>query len=129
MDEGTIRAVKDAIVSEVTQAAAAICEEIAGGRLGPDALENRKDAALHLHERVSIYEGVLGEALAELHVVVRSVEQTAAAAMAVQEHVEDGSLRVRLRFDPGHTHHITLSRADSVPMVGVSLNPICGGVP
>jgi hypothetical protein len=91
MDDATIRAVKDAIVYEVCQAAEAIQEEVAGGELGERALQTREQRAKDLHYRVRTYETILGEALDTLHEVVGTARQAAASAMALQEHEEDGA--------------------------------------
>lgn len=85
MDTQTVRAVKDAIVSEVCSKAGELTDEITSGSLGPTAIENRKAKALALHARVHEYEGILSETLGHLHAVIQVAEQAAAAALAIQE--------------------------------------------
>ena len=85
MDEGGVKAVRDAIVREVRIATTAMQEEIAKGDLGKHALTTRQIQAAALHFRVSKYEAILGEALAALHETVRVAEESAASAIAVQE--------------------------------------------
>jgi hypothetical protein len=81
MDEQAVRAVRDAIVAEVTGAAAAIAEEVGERQLGEEALENRKKVTAGLHERVKRYETILGEAMESLHAVVDSVEASLTMTM------------------------------------------------
>jgi hypothetical protein len=85
LDEAGCRAVRDAIIREITQEAATLGTEIAGGNLGDEALARRKSLAGSLHDRVRRYEGILGEALTVLHDIVTVAEQAAASAVAVQE--------------------------------------------
>lgn len=77
MDHSMVRAVKDAIVNEVSTAAGRIATEIASGELGEDAMETRKVMAGQLRDKVKEYEGILGEMLEGLSSVVDSVEQSA----------------------------------------------------
>jgi hypothetical protein len=85
MDAETIRAVKDAIVSEVSASAGGLVEEIRSGSLGTVALETRKSRATQLHQRVKQYEEVLQDTLEHLHQVIAVAETAAASALAVQE--------------------------------------------
>jgi hypothetical protein len=85
MDAQTVRAVKDAIVKEITTAAGAIIDEIKANDFRESALERRRQTALALRERVREYEAILGQALSHLHVVLDVAEQAAAGARAVQE--------------------------------------------
>lgn len=85
MGAETIRAVKDAIVSEVSASAGSLVEEIRAGSLGAVALENRKTRASQLHERVKQYEEILQDTLEHLHQVIAVAETAAASALAVQE--------------------------------------------
>lgn len=85
MDETGIRAVKDAITSEVTSAATELTREIVEGNLGEVALETRKTRAIFLRERVTTYSQILGDALQTLKDVVSVAEQAAASALAVQQ--------------------------------------------
>jgi len=81
MDESAIKAVRDAIMNEITTAAAAISEEIYSGELGKEALENRQKKAAGLKERIVQFEGILGETLDTLKEVVGAVESSAATVM------------------------------------------------
>lgn len=85
MDHQTVRAVKDAIIKEVTQAAGTIIEEITSNNYSEQALERRKAVALSLRERVKEYEGILGEALSQLHAVLDVAETAASSADAVAQ--------------------------------------------
>lgn len=84
INELTVRAVKDAIVSEVMDASTRLTEEVTAGNLGETAIENRKKRALGLHTRVNEYEAILREALTDLHSVIAVAEQAAASAIAIQ---------------------------------------------
>ena len=84
MSEHTIRAVKQQLTDEVQSAAGKLIEEIAANNLGDDALQNRKAKAKLLHERVTLYSQILGDALQTLQDVVLVAETAAASAMAVQ---------------------------------------------
>jgi len=81
MDESAIKAVRDAIVHEITSAAALISEEIYSGELGEEALKNRQNRALKLRQRIGQFEGFLGETLETLKGIVQSMENTAATVM------------------------------------------------
>lgn len=85
LDESGIRAVKDAIVAEVTEASSGLIAEIRTGGMGDTALTNRQIIAASLHSRVRQYESILGEALDRLHDVVRIAEEAAASAIAVKD--------------------------------------------
>jgi hypothetical protein len=85
LDEEGIRAVKDAIVSEITDASDKLAEQIASNDLGEQALTKRQIVAASLHARVTQYEAILGEALDTLHQVIRLAEEAAASAIAVKE--------------------------------------------
>lgn len=84
MDAGTVRAVRDAIVSEVSQAAKQLQDEVAAGDLGENALMNRINRGVALHQRVKEYESLLNSTLTDLHTVIAISEQAAAAAIAVK---------------------------------------------
>jgi hypothetical protein len=75
MDQGTVKAVRDAIIAEIEATATAIAEELREG-LGDEAIEHRKELAGELHTRITMYESILGEGLARLHTVVGTVEQS-----------------------------------------------------
>lgn len=85
INELTVRAVRDAIVGEVMDAATRLTEELTSGSLGEKAVENRKQRALGLHSRVKEYEAILGEALTSLHEVIQVAEITASSSIAVQQ--------------------------------------------
>lgn len=80
MDRHAVRAVRDAIVNEVTMAASLLAEQVCSGDLGEVALNNRKAAAMQLHTRVEQYESLLGEGMERLHAVISMVEQSATLA-------------------------------------------------
>lgn len=83
MDDDTLRAVRDALTTEVLQKASDIQAEIETG-LGHDAMVNRREQAMRLLERVGDYEEILGTGLEMLKQVCKSVEATAThAAMAL----------------------------------------------
>ena len=85
MDEAAMRAIRAAIITEVTAEAAVLGNEIAAGNLGETALAKRMDLAKTLHSRIARYEGILGEALDVLHQIVQVAEQAAASTVAVQD--------------------------------------------
>ena len=85
LDESGIRAVKDAIVSEISDASASLAEEIRTGDLGEQALVKRQVTAAALHYRVKQYEQILGEALDKLHETIRVAEEAAASAIAIKD--------------------------------------------
>ena len=80
MDCHTMREVRDAIAKEIDTTVARIAEELAGGELGDEALESRRDQALKLHKRIEEYEDVLDETLDRLHESVKAVEEAATLA-------------------------------------------------
>lgn len=83
-NERSIRAVKDAIIGEVTTASDALLEEIKCNELGQEALTRRQVVAAALHARVAQYEQILGEALDTLHQAICVAEEAAAAAVSLQ---------------------------------------------
>ncbi len=80
MDADAIRAVRDAIVAEVSAEAARIDREVASGDLGERGLENRKAQAEELRRKIQQYEHILGCGLESLHVAVDQTEQAACKA-------------------------------------------------
>lgn len=80
MDQDAIRAVRDAIVTEVTLEAARIDREVASGGLGERGLENRKVQAEELRRKIHQYEDLLGGGLESLHAAVDQTEQAACKA-------------------------------------------------
>lgn len=83
-NERSVRAVRDAIVEEITAASEGLVEEIRDNELGEEALTRRQLVAASLHARVSQYEQILGETLATLHEAIQVAEEAAASAIAVQ---------------------------------------------
>ena len=80
LDADAVRAIRDAVVSEVQTATARIAEDISAGELGSRALETRKQHAQELREKVLLYEDLLNVGLAELHRAIDSADQSAATA-------------------------------------------------
>lgn len=76
-DADSVRAVRDAIVADVTAEAARINKEIESGNLGERALAHRQEEAVSLQEKVREYEALLGVGLASLH---EQLEEAGAAA-------------------------------------------------
>lgn len=85
MNQESIRAVKDAVVKEVSQAAGAIVEEIRNNDYGQEALDRRLSAAMALRNRVKEYELILGETLEHLHSVLDVAEAAAGVVQSVKE--------------------------------------------
>lgn len=80
LDADAVRAVRDAVVTEVRAEAGRICDDVAGGDLGGRALETRKKQAAELRAKVRLYEDVLRLGLAGLHQAVDRADQAAATA-------------------------------------------------
>jgi hypothetical protein len=80
MDADAIRAVRDAIVAEVSTEAARLDREVAAGDLGERGLENRKVQAEELRRKIQQYEDILGCGLDSLHAAVDQAEQAACKA-------------------------------------------------
>jgi len=80
LDADAVRAVRDAVVTEVAAEATRICEEVVAGDLGGRALETRKKQAADLREKVLLYEDLLSLGLAGLHDAVDRADQAAATA-------------------------------------------------
>jgi hypothetical protein len=80
LDADAVRAVRDALVSEVKDEAKRIQDDVASGELGPRALETRKKQAGELRDKVLLYEDLLSVALSDLHDAVDHADQTAATA-------------------------------------------------
>jgi hypothetical protein len=79
-DDEAVRAVRDAITSEVMAAAARLNAEIRSGELQERALENRRREAEELRRKISLYEGLLSLGLEQLHQAVDHAESAAAVA-------------------------------------------------
>jgi hypothetical protein len=80
MDADAVRAVTDAIVSEINVEAGRIHDEVMAGELGERALENRRELAASLRQKVVLYEELLDVGLSGLHQAVDRADQAAAAA-------------------------------------------------
>lgn len=85
LDGRTVKAVTDALVDEVAKRSDELEAEIRSGKLGEQAIENRKQTALQLHKRVSEYESILGQTMKHLHQVIGIAELAAASAVAIKE--------------------------------------------
>jgi hypothetical protein len=80
LDRDAVRAIRDAVVSEVRAEAERIREEVAAGGLGGRALEARQKQASELRQKVLLYEELLNVGLAGLHAAVDQADQAAATA-------------------------------------------------
>jgi hypothetical protein len=80
LDADAVRAVRDAVVAEVSGEATRIRDEVGTGELGGRALETRKAQAAELRDKVLLYEDLLSVGLDELHRVVDAADQAAATA-------------------------------------------------
>jgi hypothetical protein len=80
MDQDAVRAVRDAVVTEVQAEAARIKEDVLTGELGGRALETRKKQAADLRDKVLLYEDLLSMGLKGLHRAVDEADQAAATA-------------------------------------------------
>jgi hypothetical protein len=80
MDADAVRAVTDAIVSEINVEAGHIHDEVMAGELGERALEHRREQAACLRQKVVLYEELLDVGLSGLHQAVDRADQAAAAA-------------------------------------------------
>jgi hypothetical protein len=81
LDADAIRAVRDAIVAEVSAEARRIQEEVTSGELGERALEHRRLEAEALRQKIGLYEGLLDTGLEGLRRAVEEADQAAAAAV------------------------------------------------
>jgi hypothetical protein len=75
-DGAAVKAVKDAIINEVGQRSEEIRRRAASTGLGERAYKTQAKDAQRLHDRIKAYEGILGEALQELHTAADQTEQT-----------------------------------------------------
>jgi hypothetical protein len=80
LDADAVRAVRDAVVTEVQAEAERIQAEVAAGHLGGRALETRQGQAADLRAKVLLYEDLLNVGLAGLHRAVDAADQAAATA-------------------------------------------------
>lgn len=80
LDADAIRAIRDAVVFEVSSEAIRIREEVISGSLGTRALETRQRQATDLRDKVLMYEELLSVGLDSLHQAVDQADQAAATA-------------------------------------------------
>lgn len=80
LDADAVRAVRDAVVAEVSAEAQRIRDEVQTGELGGRALETRKAEAAGLRDKVLLYEDLLAVGLAGLHAAVDAADQATATA-------------------------------------------------
>ena len=80
LDGDAVRAIRDAIVTEVQAATARISDDVKAGDLGSRALETRKQQAHELRDKVLLYEDLLSVGLAGLHRAIDVADQAAATA-------------------------------------------------
>ena len=80
MDADAVRAVRDAVVTEVRAEATRIRSEVDAGELGGRALETRRRQVADLRDKVNLYEDILSVALTGLHDAVDEADQAAATA-------------------------------------------------
>jgi hypothetical protein len=80
MDADAVRAVRDAIVAEITQESKRIHEEILSGELGERALAYRAEEAEALRKKIALYEDLLDTGLEDLRQGLDLAEQGVAAA-------------------------------------------------
>lgn len=81
MDDGALRAVRDAVVAEVSAEAERIDKEVMEGKLGERALAARAEQAEALRAKIRQFEELLGVGLAQLHDAVDKAEQAAGKAL------------------------------------------------
>lgn len=80
MDADAVRAVRDAIVAEVTAEANRIRTEVLSGELKERALESRRLEVVDLRDKVALYEQLLETGLISLREAIDATEEAAAAA-------------------------------------------------
>jgi hypothetical protein len=80
MDADAVRAVRDAIVAEVSAEANRIRTEVLSGQLKERALESRRLEAEDLRDKVALYEQLLDTGLAYLREAIDAAEEAASAA-------------------------------------------------
>ncbi len=83
MDGDSMKAIRDAIITEVLSEAGKINDEINTGELGDRALASRKKQAIDLHEKISQYEAILTLGLDKLHDAVDQAEQAVLKATMI----------------------------------------------
>jgi len=80
LDADAVRAVQDAVVTEIQADAKRIRTEVDAGELGGKALETRRKQVADLRDKVNLYEDILSVALSGLHDAVDEADQAAATA-------------------------------------------------
>ena len=93
-DAEAIRAVRDAVVTEVQNEAQRIQKEVLQGDLGGRALETRQRQAQELRDKVLLYDELLQLGLSDLPQVVDAADQATATASLLLS-----------AFTPNGTHH------------------------
>ncbi len=79
MDEGTARAVRDALTRQVQEEATKLVDDVSKGTLGADGIRRRAEQAQTLIERVDLYSAILNDGLTGLKNVAALAKQTAMA--------------------------------------------------
>lgn len=79
-DHDAVRAVRDALVADAEAEAKRIEKEVMEDDLGEKALNNRKDQANEIMDKLSLYESILGETLEGIKGHLGSVGEMAAVA-------------------------------------------------
>ncbi len=80
LDGDALKAVRDAIVREVQDEVARIEADVQSGELKERGLNNRKDEAVALREKLRLYEETLHVGMGEMHALIDQAEQTALSA-------------------------------------------------
>lgn len=80
MDDDAIKAIMDGFIDEIDRVTNEIVREIHEDKLGTVALDNRRDQACELRDKIRQYEGILGVSLASLHGRVNAAEELACKA-------------------------------------------------
>ena len=88
-DADAVRAVRDAVVAEVSSEAAHIAADVHAGNLGARALETRRKQAADLRAKVHLYEDLLSVGLGNLRAAVDSADQAAATAALLESVASD----------------------------------------
>ena len=81
MDEGTARAIRDALTKEVQEQAAKLLDDVSKGTLNDVQLQSRAKQAQELVDRVTLYSSILNEGLEGLKSVAQLANGAAAAAV------------------------------------------------
>lgn len=79
-DAATLRAIKDAITTEIAGELERMNTEIMSGTLGSRALETKLREAEALHGKLTAYEALLGETLSTIHDTLEAVKMAAGNA-------------------------------------------------